>query len=360
MSYSGFENEIICSICHRKQATIESSVYTCNEESIHSNGFYTEKDEKIKICNFCYHKYYIIIDSCYLREGKNNMRYHNSYPQSHLDWLQDTGKTLTTQDGIPIKVFELNHTNDESILSNWAKHFRNHYCLDEDIDTLRDGTGKSRTKYLNDLVFPDTSTHSGPATRSGDFGEILVSDYVEYLLGYWVPRTRFSERQNRSNPTQGVDVLGLKMLDPHNKSSRDELLIYEVKGKLTSNAKDESQKRLEIAIKDSAKDFNVRKAESLNALKRYYMVRQQRDKINIIQRFQNPIDNPYIELSGASAIILTNRLDDSYISQIHTSVCGKDSNEPHPNQSNLQLIIISGDNLMNLVHHLYERGADEA
>ena len=278
----------------------------------------------------------------------------------YLSWLKDTGKKLTTQDGIPIKVFELNHTKNETILSDWAKHFRTHYCLDEDIDILRDGTGKSRAEYLHDLVFPDRGTHAGPATRSGDFGEILVSDYVEYILEYWVPRTRFSERQNRSNPTQGVDVLGLKMLDPNNKSINDELLIYEVKAKLTSNARDESKKRLEIAIKDSAKDFNIRKAESLNALKRYYMVRNQREQMNIIQRFQNPIDNPYIELSGASAIILTSSVKDEDIRNVTTSVCGKESNEPHPNKDNLQLIIISGDNLMDLVHHLYERGANEA
>ena len=270
----------------------------------------------------------------------------------HLDWLKDTGKTLATQDGIPVKVFELNHTNNEAVLSDWAKHFRNHYCLDDDIDTLRDGTGKSRAEYLNDLVFPDRGTRAGPATRSGDFGEILVSDYIEYMLGYWVPRTRFSERQNRSNPTQGVDVLGLKILDPNNKSPYDELLIYEVKAKLTANAKDESKKRLEKAIKDSAKDFNIRKAESLNAMKRYYMVRRQREQMNIIERFQNPVDNPYIELSGASAIVLTRGIDDTQISKIDAS--------KHPNKDNLQLIVISGDNLMDLVHNLYERGANEA
>ena len=274
------------------------------------------------------------------------------FSNNHLQWLIDTGKTLTSQDGISIKVFELKHTDDEAILSEWAKHFRNHYCLDSEIDNLRNGTGKSRTEYLNDSVFPDRNIRPGPSTRSGDFGEILVSDYVEYTLKYWVPRTRFSERQNRSNPTQGVDVLGLKMLNPNEKSTDDELLIYEVKGKLTQNSRDESKKRLEIAIIDSAKDFNVRKAESLNALKRYYLIRSQTDKVSIIQRFQNPTDNPYIELSGASAIILTSSIDKSLIRQIETN--------SHPNQSNLQLIIISGDKLMDLVHHLYERGANEA
>lgn len=269
---------------------------------------------------------------------------------SHLDWLNDTGKTLSTQDGIPIKVFELNYTDDEAILSDWAKHFRNHYCLDMFVDEYREGTGKSRKEFFNDLVFPNKDMPPGPATRAGDFGEILVSDYLEYILDYWVPRTRFSDRQNRSSPTQGVDVLGLKMLDPSNKSLDDELLLYEVKARLTSKSKNESKDRLELAIEHSSKDFNIRKGESLYALKRYY--RGQKDKVQIIQRFQNSVDNPYKELSGASAIILTSAIDDSLIEQVDAS--------QHPNKSNLQLIIISGDNLMDLVHHLYVRGADEA
>jgi len=315
----------------------------------------------MRICDSCHNKGYFILDNFNVVTDEGcPICNATKEDKNHLSWLQDTNKTLTTIDGIHIKVFELNYTNNEAILSSWAKHFRNHYCLDEYIDDLRTGTGKSRKEYLKDIAFPDSNTHSGPATKSGDFGEILVSDYIEYMLGYWVPRTRFSERQNRSNPTQGVDVLGLKMLDPTNKSPNDELLIYEVKAKLTSNAKNESKKRLEIAIKDSAKDFNIRNAESLNALKRYYMVRKQREQMNIIQRFQNPIDNPYIELSGAAAIILTGSVKDDDIKQVSTSVCGKDSNESHPNKDNLQLIIISGNNLMNLVHHLYERGANEA
>jgi hypothetical protein len=46
---------------------------------------------------------------------------------------------------------------------------------------LRSGTGKTRQEYLKDLVFPDKTTKSGPTTMSGDFGEIVVSDYVEYI-----------------------------------------------------------------------------------------------------------------------------------------------------------------------------------
>ena len=305
----------------------------------------------MKICHSCHNKGYFLLDNFNIGTDEGcPICNSNKEDENHLNWLQDTNKTLTTIDGIPIKVFELNHTNNEAILSSWAKHFRNHYCLDILIDEYRDGTGKSRKDFFNDLVFPSKDIRPGPSTRAGDFGEILVSDYLEYILHYWVPRTRFSDRQNRSNPTQGVDVLGLKMLDPRNKSIDDELLLYEVKARLTSKSKNESKDRLEIAIEHSSKDFNIRKGESLYALKRYY--RGEKDKIQIIQRFQNSVDNPYKELSGASAIILTSAVDDSLISQVDAS--------QHPNKDNLQLIIISGDNLMDLVHHLYERGANEA
>lgn len=270
----------------------------------------------------------------------------------YLDWLKDTGKTLKSTDGIPIKVFELKHTADNKVLSEWAKHFRNHYCLDRQIDTLRDGTGKSRAEYLEDLAFPDKNSRQGPSTRAGDFGEILVSDYVEYILGFWVPRTRFSDRQNRSNPTQGVDVLGLKCSNPSDQNPKDELLIYEVKAKLTSNTTDESKKRLEMAIKDSAKDFNVRKAESLSALKKYFLNRGHNNEMLKIQRYQNPTDHPYIELSGAAAIILISAINDTQIQMVNAG--------DHPNRDKLQLVIIGGADLMTLVHSLYERASNEA
>ena len=32
--------------------------------------------------------------------------------------------------------YEFHHEKDEAVLSGWAKHFRNHYCLDTEIDFL--------------------------------------------------------------------------------------------------------------------------------------------------------------------------------------------------------------------------------
>ena len=178
---------------------------------------------------------------------------------NHIKYLVEQNP-LKTSDGIIIKVYELRHGVDDQILSAWAKHFRNHYCSDNEIDFLRDGTGLSRTEYLLSMKFPDQSADFGPATRAGDFGEILISDYLEYLLNYWVPRTRYDRKNIRNESTKGSDVLAFKFVN-ENESVNDILAIFEVKTQLSKNT---NKNRLQDAINDSIKD-NIRKAESLNA-----------------------------------------------------------------------------------------------
>jgi hypothetical protein len=65
------------------------------------------------------------------------------WTSEHIRWLSDTGERLLTADGKTVEVWEFHHTEDDEILSLWAKHFRNHYCLDSKIDfakatTIRD------------------------------------------------------------------------------------------------------------------------------------------------------------------------------------------------------------------------------
>lgn len=274
------------------------------------------------------------------------------WTNEHLSWLNhiDTKQTI---DGKNVDIYEFNYdeTEDE-IFAKWAKHFRNHYCLDTLIDLFLENTEYSTKKeYLNNLKFPE-SGRAGAKTRSGDFGEILVSDFIEYRLNYWVPRTRFSERQNRNNPTQGVDVIGFRSSDYTQNNQDDELLIFEVKCKLTGVNTNYTEMRMMTAIKDSSKDFNVRKGESLNGLKQLYIKENNRDNAKKIGRFQNQRDRPYIEKSGAVSIILDESYDENKIIDIDAST--------HPNQNNLTLIMIKGKDLMSLVHKLYEKAANEA
>ena len=98
------------------------------------------------------------------------------WTSKHTEWLVDTGERLKTADGKEVEVWKFQHQNDEDVLSAWAKHFRNHYCLDAEIDFLR---GKRSCKdYLNNIKFPSSTSKLGPSIRTGDFGEILVADYL--------------------------------------------------------------------------------------------------------------------------------------------------------------------------------------
>lgn len=150
------------------------------------------------------------------------------WSSEHIRWLIDTGEKLTTADGITIHMFEFRYQDNDETFSKWAKHFRNHYCLDSEIDLLREGTGYSRCEYLKKMKLPTASKGLGPSTRAGDFGEILVADYLEYIAGYWVPRTRYDHKVIRNESTKGTDIIGFKFIGQI-ESSEDALSIFEVK-----------------------------------------------------------------------------------------------------------------------------------
>lgn len=266
----------------------------------------------------------------------------------HIRWFVNTGKTFTTSDGLSIELWKYLHENDDIVLSQWAKHFRNHYCLDEEIDYFRKGYRYSRKEYLNKIKFPDKSNTPGPSIRAGDFGEILVADYLEYILEYWVPRTRYSDKTIRNESTKGSDIIGFKILDEETDSPDDTLAIFEAKTQFSGN---KAKPRLQNAVDDSSKDL-IRKAESLNAIKQRLFSGNKRQEADRIERFQNLEDRPYKEINGAVAIFNTNLFDEATISATTSS--------HHPNHENLILIVIHGEDLMNLVHELYRRAEDEA
>ncbi len=126
------------------------------------------------------------------------------WSSKHLRWLSDTGKQLNSASGLPIDIWELKVEKDNAVFSAWASHFRNHYCLDCEIDELRSGTGLCRSDYLCEYAFPDKSQPPGPSIRAGDFAEILVADFLEFVMSCWVPRFRYDEKTVRNESTKGA------------------------------------------------------------------------------------------------------------------------------------------------------------
>ena len=270
------------------------------------------------------------------------------WTSNHLSWLKDLGKTLKTHDGKDVKLFKFSpDKNEKSIMSAWSKHFRNHYCFDTEIDALRDGTGYSRKDYLLKTKFPSCARGLGPAIRAGDFAEILLADYLEYKMDHFVPRTRYGNKVVRDESSKGSDLIGFKLFDG-NETAQDVLTIFEVKAQFSGQV---AKARLQDAVDGSAKD-ELRKAESLNAIKQRLFDKQELDKAKMISRFQNPVGKPYKEQNGAAAFFNTNLIDEKLIKKTDAS--------KHPNKSNLILIVISADNCMNIVNQLYQLAADEA
>jgi hypothetical protein len=265
----------------------------------------------------------------------------------HVQWFINTGTQIKTSEGKEIEVWEFLHQKNTSVLSEWATHFRNHYCLDSQIDDLVSGTGKTKKQYLESIKFPDEREKPGPSIRSGDFAEILVADYLEYICNYWVPRTRYIDKTVRNESTKGSDTIGIKIMRPSQYSPEDELIIFEVKASFSEF----SNNRLQDAVTASAND-EVRKGETLNSIKQRYLDKNESGMAKKIERFQNITDHPYKNKSGAAAVLenkIFTKTDFSYT-----------STSSHYNSDNLFLIVIKGNDMMNLVHELYRRAADEA
>jgi hypothetical protein len=266
---------------------------------------------------------------------------------SHIKFLEKTQTSLKTSDGKTVEVWELKYTQCQTTLSSWAKHFREHYCLDSQIDTLRSGTGKSRKEYLESIKFPDVATRPGPSTRAGDFGEILVADFLEFIEKYTVPSrtTRYSNKTNRNESTKGSDVIAFKFANSPTSNPKDELAIFEAKAKFTGKpTSQDTKKRLQDAIDDSGKD-RLRIAESLNAMKQRFIDKYDDVNVRKIERFQNEADNSYKTTNGAVALVC----DSNY----STDIASTSNANNHPNKSNLRLIIIKGADIVILHKKTY-------
>ena len=186
---------------------------------------------------------------------------------NYINWLKKETSLLSV-DGKTIEIYSLNcDLSNDAIMSEWATHFRNQYCDDAEIDLVKP-KNQSRKDYLNQIKFPDPSNAPGPSIRSGDFGEILISDFLEFLDNYWVPRTRYNRKNIQNESSKGSDVLGFKFASTDSFSADDELCIFEVKAGY-SNTKNKYD-RLQDAVNDSQKD-EKRKAESLNAIKQRFI-----------------------------------------------------------------------------------------
>ena len=262
---------------------------------------------------------------------------------SHMKYFKKQ-TNIATNNGQIVTVYKLDIENEEPILNAWAKHLRNHYCLDSEIDFLRSGPGLSREEFLANIKFPNPRIGIGSAVMSGDFAEILIHDYIEFIEEYYTTRTRYREKVNRNSSTMGSDVLGYKCSDVNNPNVKDQLIVLEVKAQSRNSS---PEPKLQTAVDHSAKD-EIRLAESLNAEVQRLISRNKYPEALIIQRFQNKTDKPYQLNFSAVAVHSTKSYDENLIKKVGTGA--------HPDQ-NVNMLVIYSDDLMDFIKKMYVRAS---
>lgn len=259
-------------------------------------------------------------------------------------------KTLLTNSGEQINIYKFAHELlDVVYINKWAKSLRNNYIEESKLLELIEGTGLSKKKYLENYVFPDPSNSLGAATMTGEFGELLIYDYIQFVKKYYVARTRyFKQEGNRNAPVKGCDVIGYKVKDVNKPLRSDLLFVAEVKTRSSTNGNKNQlcAKTLESAIKDSGKD-RLRLGESLNAEKFRLLNQARNDEAKIVQRFQNKTDRPYTENYFAVAVFDNELMIEKSILNI--------ANKYVKELKTTNILIIYSKELKKFIRELYER-----
>lgn len=251
---------------------------------------------------------------------------------------------IVTDEGKDISIIRIEINDDLAILEQWARHLRDHYCSLEELDELREGTGLSRFEFLRDMKFPDPNFGLGSSTMSGDFSEILIADYIEYILNYIVPRVRYRQKFNRNTSTQGSDLIGYKVESIETNSINDEMLIVEVKAR---NSESNPEATLQNAVDHSAKDL-VRIAESLNASYRMLKNYNEEEGMRLVRRFQNPTDRPHKRTFAAASVHSDTSFSIDVLKKVNIS--------KHP--EDVKLIAIHSPNFLTFIKEMYVRAAN--
>jgi hypothetical protein len=125
-------------------------------------------------------------------------------------------------------------------------------------------------------------------------------------------------------------------------------MSVEVKAQFTGSS---AKARLQDAIDDSAKD-RLRRAFTLNAMKQRLRSDKDNDGVALVRRFQSEADHPFKSQYTATAVYCESVYDPTQVGNV--------SVVDHPDNPSLSLFVLKGEQMMVLVHHLYEVAANEA
>lgn len=254
-----------------------------------------------------------------------------------------------------IKIYKFNKDIlDEDMMDEWARGFKRNYITEENEEELYKGTGLTKQQYLELMVFPNNRSSIGNSLMAGEFGELLVYDYFNFVLKYYTSRTRYLEKTTYYDAIKGIDVICYNIKNIQIPSKNDSLVVAEVKthSSKKGNCKNTVKKAIadsKKAITDSKNNNNMsRIAESLNAEKRRLIDKQRFEEAKIVERFQNKTDNPYILDLFAVAVLESEVYSENIIiEEVYKYI--PENNIP------INMLVIHSKELSSLIKELYRR-----
>lgn len=268
----------------------------------------------------------------------------------YLHWIiKEEG--IIENNSIPIKCFRIEYNNDSEVLDDWALHIRRHYISDDELKEDCEILEQTPEEYLRSSVIPQKDVHLGPTSRSNTITEILISDLLEFVYGFHVPRIRQINMSGATVSEHGTDVIGYRFeKEDKTPSSKDKLVAAEVKAVLSKA----DTSVIKNAIEDSAKD-EYRVSQTLNYMRKKLKHYGKTDESKDIERFQlktkcdYSID--YVPAGITSLAKLEEVIDGEEKIQVIPGINGND----------IQLcrgkciFFVHGKDLMKLTHEVFER-----
>lgn len=268
----------------------------------------------------------------------------------YMQWIVKEDGIIENLNGT-IYCYKIEYNDDPDVIDSWALHIRRHYISDDDLEEDCDLLELSPEEYLKSCIIPQKNEHLGSTARSNTITEILISDLIEYILGYHVPRCRQENMSGKTVSEHGTDVIGYKFKNSDKKAStEDRLVAAEVKAILSKN----DTGVITNAVNDSFKD-EYRVSLSLNYLRKKLKQLGKMDESKDILRFQTKTKVDYsIDYIAAGITSLpelsTKELDGCEI-QFVPGVDGTNL----VISKNRQIFFVHGKDLMKLTHQVYER-----
>ena len=296
--------------------------------------------------SFCYQNCQrIILEYAY---GSNAILFINTVPSIEIEAMDKL--RLREKDDFRSLLPSVNkYTNrfyykdDESILDDWALHIRRNYIEDTELKEDADDNAMTVEQYLHDYVIPQKGEELGATVRSADITEILISDLLEFVHQYSVPRYKLKNRSGKNNSQQGTDVIAYKYKnEDKTPNDKDELVAAEVKATLSNM----EYTPIKNAIIDSRKDEH-RLARSVNYCRKRLKELGKIEEAEEVKRFLFKPDNNYRITYVAAGVSSRENVDDA----IELDFSGEELEI----RKNELIFYVHGKKLMELAHNIYQR-----